>query len=178
MNRLPLILALAWWSAASGRAEPDRVTSPNSGEAQARPEVALHPPAPAPAAPAGGNVISEPMQNWVLPLFSATGFRSMTLRGNEAQVISKNRIDVKEINITVFSGDAATKITTSVLSTEASYFPAQNLAEGPSHVHIIHYIDGTDASGDNWTYDFKREKVSIRHDVRVEFQQALNDPLK
>jgi hypothetical protein len=143
-------------------------------------EGALHPVAPQPPqSPTSNNsVISAPAQNCVLPLFSAAGFRSMTLRGNEARLSEKDRIDVKEINITVFSGDAATKVTTSVLSTEASYFPSQNLAQGPGDVHIIHYVDGTDASGDDWTYDFKREKVSIRHNVRVEFTQALNDPLK
>jgi hypothetical protein len=160
MSRLPLVIALAWWTATSGRAEPDRVSVP--------------PPSPS----SNNSVISAPAQNWVLPLFSAAGFRSMTLRGNEARLAEKDRIDVKEINITVFSGDAATKVTSSVLSTEASYFPSQNLAQGPGNVHIIHYIDGTDASGENWTYDFKREKVSIRRNVRVEFQQALNDPLK
>jgi len=155
MKRLLVIVALGW-SATSGRAFAD---------------------APQPAASSNAE-ITAPAHNWVLPLFTPTGFRSETLRGNEARMTTKDRIDVKEINITVFSSDAKTTITTSVLSTEASYFPSLNFAKGPGMVHIIHYVDGTDASGEDWTYDFKQEKVSLRHNVRVEFAQALNDPLK
>jgi hypothetical protein len=122
--------------------------------------------------------ITAPAHNWVLPLFTPNGYRSWTLRGDEVRFTSKDRIDVTFINITVFSGDAATIPTTSVLSEQASYFPALSLASGKGRVRIIRNIDGTEASGEDWSYDFTHEKVSIHRNVEVTFQQVLKDFLK
>ena len=52
---------------------------------------------------------SSPAKNWVLPLFTKEGFRSMTLSGDEVHPVSSDRIDVVNILITVFSGDASAR---------------------------------------------------------------------
>jgi len=122
--------------------------------------------------------ITAPAHNWILPLFSPLGYRTLTLRGNEARLTDKDHIDVTEINVTIFSGDQATLVTTSVLSSQATYVPSLNLAYGPGHVRIIRLTDNSEASGEDWSYDFAHEKVSIHRNVRVVFHQALNDFLK
>jgi hypothetical protein len=123
-------------------------------------------------------VFNAPATNWVLPVFSPLGYRSFTLRGDEARLAKKDEIDVTNINITVFTGDAAAQVTSIVLSPQATYFPSRMQASGPSSVRIIRTADGTDAYGENWTYDFKTEKVSLRRNVRIVFKQQLNDFLK
>lgn len=149
MRRLPLVLLLA--GAALG--------------AQA--------PAPAPAAP---GVVSAPAYNWVLPIFSdKEGHRSMTLRGSEVRAAGRN-IVVTDLNITIFSGDAAAHVDSVLLSPTAVFLPKENRAMGDKTVRLIR--DDVEVTGVGWTYDHAAKKVSLRQDVRVTFRAQLNDILK
>ena len=125
--------------------------------------------APAPAAP--------PAKNWVLPIFTdKEGFRSMTLRGSAVQPVGANRIDVSDLNITVFSGDAAARVDSVLLSQSASFFPKTNLATGEKNVRLIR--DDLEVSGEGWSYDHTSKKISIKTNTRVVFRAELNDILK
>ena len=83
-----------------------------------------------------------PAKNWVLPLFTKEGYHSMTLRGAEVHPVSSVRIDVTDLNITVFSGDDAAQVETVLLSPHASYFPREKRASGPGSVRVIRFGDG------------------------------------
>ena len=60
---------------------------------------------------AGGEPVAPPpAQNWVLPLFSdKEGFRTLTARGSNAHQAADKSYGVSDLNITVFSGDAAAR---------------------------------------------------------------------
>jgi hypothetical protein len=117
-----------------------------------------------------------PAQDWKLPLFTKDGFRSMSLRGDRVLPVSSDRIDVENIEITVFSGDAAARVTSVLLSSQASYFPKENIATGPGAVRVIR--DNIEISGEDWTYEKEGEKISIHRNARVVFNMKLGDMLR
>lgn len=117
-----------------------------------------------------------PAQDWKLPLFTKDGFRSMSLRGERVYPIGSDRIDVENIEITVFSGDASQRVKSVLLSAKASYFPREQRATGPEAVRVIQ--DEVEISGQDWTYEKEGEKVSIHRNARVVFNMKLGDMLK
>lgn len=121
-------------------------------------------------------VTPAPAVNWVLPIFTdKEGYRSMTLRGSEVRPIGKN-IAVTDLNITIFSGDAAAQVDSILLSPAAVFSPKANLAQGDKIVRLIR--DDFEVTGVGWSYDHVAKKVSLRQDVRVTFRAQLNDILK
>jgi len=119
---------------------------------------------------------TAPAVNWVLPLFTdKEGYRSMTLRGSEVRPSGKS-IAVTDLSITIFSGDAAAKVDSILLSREAQFFPKENRASGDQ---AVRYIRGDiEVTGVGWNYDHTSKKVSLRENVRVTFSAQLNDILK
>jgi len=121
--------------------------------------------------------MSAPAKNWVLPIFTdKDGFRSMTLRGSEARAISADQFDVADLNITVFSGDAAAHVDTMFLSPAASFFQNEKLARGEKSVRVIR--DDLEAAGTRWTYDHAEKKVSLDGRVRIVFRAQIKDLLQ
>lgn len=121
-------------------------------------------------------VSTGPARNWALPLFTPGGYRSMTLRGSEVLTAGPDRIDIVDMNIAVFSGNAATLVDTVLLSPAASFFPRENRASGDSAVRLIR--DDIDVTGENWTYEYNQKKVSIKRGLRVAFRAQLGGILK
>jgi lipopolysaccharide export system protein LptC len=112
----------------------------------------------------------------VLPLFTdKEGFRTMTLRGSEVRPVGTD-IAVTDLNITIFSGDAAAKVDSILLSRQARFFPKANRAAGDDAVRYIR--DDIEVTGVGWTYDHTTKKISLRRQVRVTFTAQLNDILK
>ena len=133
--------------------------------------------APSPEVPAAPAPVAVPAKNWVLPLFTAKdGFRTMTLRGSEVRPVGPARIDVTDLSITVFSGDAAAHVETILLSPAAIFLPKEKRATGEKSVRLIR--DDIEVTGEGWTYDHLGKKVSLARNVRVVFRAQLNDILK
>jgi hypothetical protein len=119
-----------------------------------------------------------PAFNWVLPIFSdQEGFRSMTLRGSAVtRPAADGSISVTDLSITVFSGDAAARVESILLSPRAKFLTKENRATGDSTVRLIR--DDIEVTGADWTYDHAAKKVSLRRNVRVTFRAQLDDILK
>jgi hypothetical protein len=117
--------------------------------------------------------IAAPAKNWVLPLFTAEGFRLMTARGSEARAVSKDRFDVVDLNLTLFSNDAAMHVDTILLSPAASFSPDAMVARGDNGVRFIRA--DVEASGRRWVYQHNGKKISLDGEVRVTFQTALQE---
>lgn len=128
----------------------------------------------APAIAADKPVVAK---NWGLPLFTKEGHRSMTLRGTEARTLSADRIDIIDLNITTFTGDAAAKVDSILLCRElATFFPNEKLVRGDSSVRLVR--DDIEVTGEQWTYDHAAKKVSLGRNARVTFKTSLPDILK
>lgn len=160
MNCLRLLLGLLAACAALGSSTLlSRAQTPKSAPSVSAPPVAV------------------PAKNWVLPLFTAKdGFRTMTLRGSEVRPIGTERVEVTDLSITVFSGDAAATVETMLLSPAASFFPKAKRATGEKSVRLIR--DDIEVTGEGWIYDHDGKKVSLARNVRVVFRAQLNDILK
>jgi hypothetical protein len=138
------------------------------------------PPAPTtvPAAAAPGDAtVGPPAKNWVLPLFTdKEGYRSMTIRGSEAHSVGSDRIDITDLNITVFSGDAAARVDTMLLASFARFFPDEKRATGERFVRLIR--DDMEVTGEAWSFNQTEKRVLIHQNVRVVLHTPLPAILK
>lgn len=136
--------------------------------------VSLVPPAAA-VPDAAGLIATAPVQNFRLPTFNADGHRHLMLRAGEATRPAPDRIQVKEMELTLFKGDASGSIDAMVAAPSASFWPDRQLAEGAESVRLER-ADLT-VTGADWTYDHPGQSVVIRRDARVVFHQTLDKVL-
>ncbi len=120
--------------------------------------------------------LTAPAYNWALPLFTKEGFRTMVAHGSKASVTGKDQYEVADLNLTLFSGDAAARVETVILSPAATFEPDAKLAHGENHVRFIR--DEVEAAGTRWTYDHAHKKISLDGDVRVTFNAEVTALLK
>jgi hypothetical protein len=116
-------------------------------------------------------------RNWVLPLFTPEGYLSMRLTGSEAHPFDNDRVDLTEVNVTVFTGKAAPQVKTILLSPAASYFYREKRVSGPGAVRMIRYLGDREIyeiTGEDWAYEEAGEKVSIRKNVHLVYAAPLN----
>jgi len=114
--------------------------------------------------------------NFALYLFTPEGYRSMTLGGDEAQSVSKDQLNIVNLVIIAFSGDAASRVTSVLRSPAASFYNKEQRAGGPAAVDLIR--DDCEITGEDWTFERAGEKITIRRHVRVQFKEQLTGFLK
>ena len=120
--------------------------------------------------------LNAPAYNWALPLFTKEGFRTMVAHGSKASVTGKDQYEVVDLNLTLFSGDAATRVETIILSPAATFQPDAKIAHGENSVRFIR--DEVEASGTRWRYLQAEKKISLDGDVRVTFRAEFTGLLK
>lgn len=133
---------------------------------------------PAPAQNATRISAQKPILNFSLPTFTNPGgYRDWLIRGSQAWMIEDNVIDVRELNATVFSGDATNRIDTIMVSGSARINPTDQIITSDSPLRIINVDDGFDATGEGWQYTHKTKTVTLAKKVRVvlraEFKNLL-----
>jgi hypothetical protein len=82
---------------------------------------------------------------------------------------------VTDLNVTVFSGDAAARVETIILSEDAVFQPKANNVNGTKNVRVIR--DELEVTGSDWSYEHAGKKVSINKNVRVVYRAPLKIPL-
>jgi hypothetical protein len=97
------------------------------------------------------------------------------LRGATVKPAGEDGIAVTDMNVTVFSGDAAARVETVLLSRDATFFPKQSQVSGEKSVRVIR--DELEVTGEDWSYDQAGKKVSIHKNVRVVYRAPLKIPL-
>ena len=127
-----------------------------------------------PAAPPPAAEIAAVNQS-TLQTFTKEGFRSLLLRASSMHG-TREQVDMTDMILSVFSGDATERIETILLAPTARFFPDQNLARGEKSVRLIR--DEMEITGEDWTYDHARQKVTIDKNVRVVFHAELSDILQ
>ena len=119
---------------------------------------------------------TAPVKNFRLPTFTTQGFRHTTLHAGEARLPDPSRIDVVEMELTLFTGRADEQIDAMLAAPSASFYPEKLLATGDDTVRV----ERTDLTltGADWSYDHGARKVIIKRDAHVIFRSALGDILK
>jgi hypothetical protein len=110
-----------------------------------------------------------------LPIFTKEGYRSLLLRSSEMNIVSSTRIELTEMNLTAFSGDATERVETILLAPAATFLRAEDVVRGEKSVRFIR--DDLDASGTKWIYNNREKSISIDGNVHVVFHAALKDIL-
>ena len=100
----------------------------------------------------------------------------MTLRGSEAHSVGSDRIYITDLSITAFSGDAAARVETVLLSPVASFFPDARRATGEKSVRFIR--DDMEVTGERWSFAHVEKRVLIDRNVRVVLHLPLHAILK
>ena len=131
---------------------------------------------------AGEGLLSTPIKKFRLPTFNQEGFRTSLLEGDEAVLVSEQRIDVKEMHFSVFSGTEESTVETTLLAPLATLqMQSKNdfSVSGAGAVRLIR--SDVDATGEQWTFEFKEEaqkRLLMKKNVRVVFRAVLKDILK
>lgn len=117
-----------------------------------------------------------PIVNFRLPTFTADGHREWLVRGSEARTTDGRAVDVRELSLTIFRGDASERIDTMILSPLARVLPDEQTVAGPGAIRVID--EEYEAGGADWSYDHRAKRISIRKDVRVAFRSELRNLLQ
>jgi hypothetical protein len=119
---------------------------------------------------------SEPAKIFTSATFTPDGYRSMLLRGSAARMLTLRLIELDDMNLTVFSGDASSRIDSILLSPTARVSLDDDTARGPGSIRLIR--NDLDLTGEQWVYDHANKSISIARNVRVVFHSKLKDMLK
>ncbi len=119
---------------------------------------------------------SAPVKNFRLPTFNKEGMRTTFLRAGEAVIVSNTRIDVKDMNLTMFTNDDSGRIESVLLSPSATFLTEQQIVSGKESVRFIR--DDVEVTGEQWTYRHQQKRVLIEKNARVTFRDELKDILK
>jgi hypothetical protein len=120
--------------------------------------------------------VSAPVINFRVPTFTREGFRSWLLCGAQGIYVSESQLNVVDLNLTVFAGNATNKVDSVFLSPEAIALISEGRVQGPTSLRLI--TDDFEATGEDWLYDHRQNKILIHHNVRVVFHARLNDILR
>jgi hypothetical protein len=115
-------------------------------------------------------------KDFSLPIFTREGFRSMLVRASSGRTVESNRVELTDMHLTLFSGDATNRIETIILSPVATFLPETRVARGEQSVRLIN--DNVDASGTKWVYYQQEKRISLDQNVRVVFKAELKDLIK
>lgn len=130
--------------------------------------------AAAPATPPSPGLAS--LNQSTLPIFTKEGYRSLLLRASEMEVISSTRVELAEMNLTAFTGDATERVETILLAPAATFLRTEDVVRGEKSVRFIR--DDLEASGTKWVYNHREKSISMDGNVHVVFHAALKDILK
>jgi|SRR6478609_3607905 len=118
----------------------------------------------------------KPIVNFRVPEFTPEGNRAWLVRGSEARYMSESQVDVKELSLSVFTGQPDGKVETLILSPSAELRIGDLIARGHDSIRVIN--DHFEATGVEWVYAHKEKKVSIARNVHVVLHTQLKDILK
>lgn len=119
----------------------------------------------------------KPVINFRFPNFTPEGYRAWMVRGSEGHYLPKdNRIEVKELTLSVYSGKSDDKLTTMILSPAATVLTEESVVTGDSTIRVIN--DDFEATGTGWRYEYKTKKTLMKKNVRVVLQAEFKDFLQ
>ena len=98
------------------------------------------------------------------------------LLAEEARLPDPARIDLKEMMLTLFTGDASEQIDALLAAPSATFIPATLFASGSETVRLER--SDLTVTGADWSYDHPAKKVVIKRDAHVTFHSAIGDILK
>ena len=121
--------------------------------------------------PPGVISVDAPIINFRIPTFNRQNQRSWLLCGAEGRYLNANELAVTNLSLTVFTGDATNGVEYVFLSPAAVARPDDGQVRGAGLLRVV--APSFEATGEDWTYDHREKKISIRKNVRVVFHTPL-----
>lgn len=118
----------------------------------------------------------QPIVNFRLPEFTPEGNRSWLVRGSEARYVSREQVNIKGLNLAIFTGLPDGQVETHILSPVAEVRPSEMVVRGNDTIRVIN--DRFEATGSEWIYSHRDKKISIGKNVHVILHTQLKDILQ
>lgn len=116
-------------------------------------------------------VPQQPVKNFHLPMFGENGYRTWELSGEEGRYLSSEKIQVTQMKLRIFSGDAKSTLENRIESPQAMLFVNKNIAIGEGPIQILN--DRYRVDGQRWYWDGKNKSVVVSQKASVVFYQGL-----
>ncbi len=134
------------------------------------------PPTPAAPKPAPRLASTAPVKNFRLPTFTDEGFRRTMLRAGEARLPDPARIELVEMELTLFNGHADEAIDAMLAAPSALFLPETLFASGAETVRLER-LDLT-VTGADWSYDHPARRIVINREAHVILRAPIGDIIK
>jgi hypothetical protein len=121
-------------------------------------------------------VPNAPIIDFKLPLFGESGYKAWEIQGAEGHYINAERITVVILTIRTYSGDENLTLRSVISSPDAVIDPKKKVANGSSYINV--YGQGFRVKGKDWTWDGLNKSITIRENIRVDFDKSLGTLLK
>ena len=119
---------------------------------------------------------SAPIKEFRLPSFDKAGQKTSFVRAAEALFVTPTQVEVKELQLTLFTKDGSGGFDTVLLAPSATFQTDQQIASGKDQFRLIR-LD-VEVLGEQWSYNHPEKRVIIAKNTRVIFQEELKDILK
>lgn len=119
---------------------------------------------------------SAPIKDFRLPTFDKDGKRATFMKAGEALFVTTTRIDVKEMNFTLFTKDGTGAFDTLLIAPTATFLTDKQIVSGQDSMRLLRV--NVEVTGEQWSYNHVEKRVLIGKNVRVTFQDELKDIIK
>jgi len=117
-----------------------------------------------------------PVNNFMLPRFSESGYRIWSLRGKQGIYVNPSQIDVSGMQLEVFQRGQPDELDLQIESPEATIHIRENRASGPGSLLVL--ASTFSIAGQNWEWDGNTDTIRVHRNVRVAFSENLTDILR
>lgn len=139
-----------------------------------------------PSAVAAGNTktifANTPFKSPSYPGFNDAGQRTYLIAGEQGVITSLSpwRVDIRGLSFTQYPGDGSVTVQASITAPAATATIDEGnknpRISGNEGVRLVHEND-LDATGEIWTYDHERQKLTISKNARITYKAPLKNIL-
>lgn len=114
-----------------------------------------------------------PIINFKLPMFNQEGYQSWYIQGDEGTYINEKQIDIKGMQLMIFSSDKDECLQTTIESPKASIMLQDNKAKSNNEIQATG--EGYRLYGKDWLWNGELKKININKNVKVIFDKPLTE---
>lgn len=119
---------------------------------------------------------SAPVQDYAISFFSDEGFPRVRVVGASADLADTDRIELKLMELILYSGTADRTIETTLTAPIAILEPGPERVHGPDAVQLERA--DLSLSGEDWSYAHRERRVLVNRHARVVFKMPLEGLLE
>ncbi|MDX2108880.1 MAG: LPS export ABC transporter periplasmic protein LptC [Verrucomicrobiota bacterium] len=116
--------------------------------------------------------VDAPVKNFRLPYFNADGFREWDMQGETGQILPNDAVAITSMRVRIFNPKDGKTLQTTITSPQATVHPKSTQAQGKSAIRV----EGQNfiLTGKDWNWDGKAQKIRVRDDAKVTFNETLD----